>query len=159
MNRRTSFVQRLRLLCMALWVALLGGSFSNASAQAPATAAPAPAKPELIVQTGHFGDVVVVKYSPNGSFIASGSEDNTVKLWDVTTGKVVRTLVAHRGYITALDFSASGDMLVTAAKDNTIRIWDVRKGTEVRSLPGHSFYASAVVFSPTNNIIASCSID
>ena len=159
MNRRTSFVQRLRLLCMALWVALLGGSFSNASAQAPATAAPAPAKPELIVQTGHFGDVVVVKYSPNGSFIASGSEDNTVKLWDVTTGKVVRTLVAHRGYITALDFSASGDMLVTAAKDNTIRIWDVRKGTEVRSLPGHSFYASAVAFSPTNNIIASCSID
>ena len=144
---------------MALWVALLGGSFSNASAQAPATAAPAPAKPELIVQTGHFGDVVVVKYSPNGSFIASGSEDNTVKLWDVTTGKVVRTLVAHRGYITALDFSASGDMLVTAAKDNTIRIWDVRKGTEVRSLPGHSFYASAVAFSPTNNIIASCSID
>ena len=159
MNRRTSFVQRLRLLCVALWVALLGGSFSNASAQAPATAAPAPAKPELIVQTGHFGDVVVVKYSPNGSFIASGSEDNTVKLWDVTTGKVVRTLVAHRGYITALDFNASGDMLVTASKDNTIRIWDVRKGTEVRSLPGHSFYASAVAFSPTNNIIASCSID
>ncbi len=159
MNRRTSFVPPRLLLALAFLVALGGGyPPPRAFAQVAATAQ-TPTKPELIVQTGHFGDVVVVKYSPNGNFIASGSEDNTVKLWDVTTGKVVRTFVAHRGYITALDFNAAGDMLVTAAKDNTIRIWDVRKGTEVRTLPGHSFYASAVAFSPTNNIIASCSID
>lgn len=159
MNRRTSFVPQRLLLALAFLVSL-GVSYPppRAFAQVAATAQ-TPTKPELIVQTGHFGDVVVVKYSPNGNFIASGSEDNTVKLWDVTTGKVVRTFVSHRGYITALDFNAAGDMLVTAAKDNSIRIWDVRKGTEVRTLPGHSFYASAVAFSPTNNIIASCSID
>ncbi len=132
---------------------------ANANAANANAAKPDQSKPTLVVQTGHFGDIIAVKFSPNGNFIASGSEDNTVKLWDATTGKIVKTFVAHRGYITALDFNAAGDMLVTASKDNTIRIWDVKSGAEIRQLPAHSFYASSVAFSPTNNIIASCSID
>jgi WD40 repeat protein len=149
-RRLLSFLSAASVIFCAFAATFLFAQAPNAADQS---------KPTLVVQTGHFGDIVVVKYSPNGQYVASGSEDNTVKLWDATSGKIVKTFVAHRGYITSLDFNAAGDMLVTAAKDNTIRIWDVKSGNEVRQLPGHSFYASSVAFSPTNNIIASCSID
>lgn len=116
-------------------------------------------KPDLMVQTGHFGDIIDLMFSPSGQFVASGSEDNTVKVWDATTGMIIRSFINHKGYITALDMNAAGDMLVSAAKDNTIRLWDLKIGKEIRQLPAHSFYASTVAFSPTNNIIASASID
>jgi WD40 repeat protein len=145
---------KLPALVVILLVVLLAW-YAPAQTQTPSQST----KPELIVQTGHFGFIVDVMYSPNGQFIASGAEDNTVKIWDGATGMVTRTFVGHKGYITSLDINAAGDMLVSASKDNTIRLWDLKNGKELRQLPAHSFYASAVAFSPTNNIIASVSID
>jgi WD40 repeat protein len=147
------FTTQLRLLALAcLWAVAVVAASGTAHAQSAA-------KPDLIVQTGHFGDVVSVKFAPNGQFLGSGAEDNTVKIWDPTTGMVIRSFVGHKGYITSLDFNSAGDMMVSASKDNTIRLWDLKTGKELRQLPAHSFYASAVMFSPTNNIIASASID
>lgn len=49
-------------------------------------------KPELVVQTGHSDDVMSIAFSPDGKILASGSSDGTIKLWDVATGKEIRTL-------------------------------------------------------------------
>lgn len=62
-------------------------------------------KPELVVQTGHPSGVMSVAFSPDGKILASGSFDNTVKLWDVSTGTELRTLKVHSNGVVSVAFS------------------------------------------------------
>ena len=62
-------------------------------------------------------------YSPDGTTIASGDEDGTVKLWDPNTGRERCTLVGHTGKVRALAFSPDGSVLATGDAGGTIRLW------------------------------------
>jgi WD40 repeat protein len=74
---------------------------------------------------GHKGSVFV-RFSPDGTLLASGSAaDDTVKLWDVATGKERGALQGHKGGITVLGFSADGKRAATASKDGTVKLWDL----------------------------------
>src|SRR5215831_11753373 len=95
-------------------------------------------KPELVVQTGHSGLVAAVAFSTDGKTLASGSGDNTIKLWDVTSGNELRTLKGHSDLITSEAFSADGKTLASGSWDRTIKLWDVTSGNELRTLKGHS---------------------
>jgi hypothetical protein len=70
----------------------LGLTSSSAQSASPAETTPQIDKPEPVIQTEHTKPIRVVTVSPNGRWLASGSEDNTVKLWDATTGNLLRTL-------------------------------------------------------------------
>lgn len=63
---------------------------------------------ETIIQKGHSASVKAVAVSPNGMYLATGSRDKTVKIWDRQTGLEIRTLVGHEHTINALDFSPNG---------------------------------------------------
>jgi WD40 repeat protein len=107
-------------------------------------------KPHLVAQTGHTRAVTSVAFSPDGKLVASGSGDETVKLWDVATGAELRTLMAHSGGVRSVVFSPDGRTLVIS--DGTIR--EVATGEEVDKItPGFSL----VAFSPDGNTFATAS--
>jgi WD40 repeat protein len=73
---------------------------------------------------GHVGQVNSVCYSRDGSRIASGSSDRTIKVWDAVTGQELLTLEGHSGSVTCLAFSADGRRLFSLCSSRTLRVWD-----------------------------------
>jgi len=107
----------------------------------------------------HSDPVLSVAFSPDGRLLASGSWDRTIRLWDVGTGQVVRTLSGHTGWVRSVAFSPDGRLLASGSRDRTIRLWDVEAGQVVRTLSGHTDWVSSVAFSPDGRLLASGSDD
>ncbi|KAG8908519.1 protein with putative role during mitosis [Tulasnella sp. 403] len=63
-----------------------------------------------------------------GLYIATGARDKIIKLWDVTTGQVLRNLAGHTNWVRALVFHPTGKFLLSAADDYSIRVWDLKTG-------------------------------
>lgn len=116
-------------------------------------------KPELVVQTGHSGAVKTVAFSPDGKTLASGSEDNTIKLWELATGRELRAFTGHSDNVFSVAFSPDGKILASGSVDRTIRLWDVAKGQELRTLSGHANSIFSVAFSFDGKTLASGSGD
>jgi len=74
-------------------------------------------KPELVVQTGHTLFVWSIAFSPAGKLLASGSADKTIKLWDVNTGRELRTLSGHISQVASVTFSPDGRTLASGSLD------------------------------------------
>ena len=80
----------------------------------------------LWILKGHAGTVTSVAFSPSGKILASGSADQRVRLWDLTTGKLLHTFSNHTSKISALAF-AKDDVLVSGSSDGTVFIWNLDK--------------------------------
>ena len=108
---------------------------------------------------GHQGNVGAIAFSPDGTVLASGSHDKTVKLWDIATGDVLRTLAGHTDWVRSVAFSPDGTLLASASDDDTVKLWDPRTGVLVRTLTGHADWVQSVAFSPDGTLLASASDD
>ncbi|WP_017319066.1 serine/threonine-protein kinase [Mastigocladopsis repens] len=101
---------------------------------------------------GHSSMVLAVAISSNGQLLASGSNDNTIKLWQLETGKPLRTLgrwfSGHSNIVHAVALSPDGQLLASGSWDETIKLWQVTTGKQIRTLTSHGNWINSVAFSP-----------
>lgn len=109
----------------------------------------------------HSAAVHCVALSPDSRLLASGSDDQTVRLWNLEQpGSLVRTLKNHTGSVHTVAFSHDGNLLATGSKDTTVQLWDLKQLDEPRNLlKGHSSSVYAVTFSPDGKFLATGSKD
>ena len=96
---------------------------------------------------GHAAGVRSVTLSGDGRILVSGSDENTIKVWDLGTGHVLRTLEGHAGGLSSVALSGDGRTLVSGSLDTTIKIWDLGTGRMLRTLEGHAGGVSSVALS------------
>jgi WD40 repeat protein len=116
-------------------------------------------KTEIKVQLGHPSDVTSVAFSPDGRYALSGSVDKTLKLWEVSSGKVVRTFSGHSNSVNSVAFSPDGKYALSGSVDKTLKLWEVASGKVVRTFAGHSDEVNSVAFSPDGKYLLSGSSD
>jgi WD40 repeat protein/cytoskeletal protein RodZ len=105
--------------------------------------------------------VTSVAFSPDGLRIVSGSDDNTLRLWDAKTGLPIgQPLTGHSNWVTSVAFSPDGLRIVSGSSDKTLRLWDAKTGQPIgQPLKGHSYNVWSVAFSPDGLRIVSGSSD
>jgi WD40 repeat protein len=85
------------------------------------------------VLRGHTGWITRIAWSPDGSYLASPSADNTIRIWDMRSGACMRILKDHTDMIYSVAWSPDGQRLASASGDNTLRLWDAASGKSTPS--------------------------
>ena len=87
----------------------------------------------LLSFTGHSGGVTSVAIAPDGRTALSGSWDKTLKLWDLASGKELRTFTGHSGGVTSVAIAPDGRTALSGSRDKTLRLWDFTRGVAHRA--------------------------
>jgi len=110
-----------------------------------------------LLQLAHAGEVNAVAFSPDGTRLATGSGDGTVRVWDVRTGEP-QLEVAHAEFVLSVAFSSGGTRLATGSGDGTARVWDAVTGEPLLDV-AHGEWVHAAVFNRQGTLLATAGRD
>jgi tetratricopeptide (TPR) repeat protein len=108
---------------------------------------------------GYLDEVYGIAMNPEGEILASGSSDGTIRLWELSSGRVLLTLTGHTSYVHSLAFSSDGKILASGSSDQTIKLWELPSGRELRTFAGHTSDVYDIAISFDDKILASGSSD
>jgi WD40 repeat protein len=117
--------------------------------------------PRLTLRARVAGPGVNVAFSPDGRRLATGGEENTVKIRDVQDGRELHTLRGHNGDVYAVAFSPDdeGRWIASAGEDSAVKVWDSHTGKLIGNFRGHTSVVTSVAFSADGRRLVSGSRD
>ncbi|MDJ0702624.1 MAG: GTP-binding protein [Leptolyngbyaceae cyanobacterium MO_188.B28] len=108
---------------------------------------------------GHTDYIGRIAWSPDGQFLASPSNDQTIRIWNVARGECTAVLKGHTNTVFSVAWSPDGQRLASAAGDKTIRLWNAANGQHLQTLEGHTNSVLSVAWSHDGQRLASASSD
>ena len=120
---------------------------------------PARANQRRITLHEHTNWIRSVAFQPHGELLASGSDDETVRIWNRQTGQCIKTLEGHSGRVRGVAFHPDGRLLASGSEDGSIRLWDLTTWDCIAVLEGHLQRVLTLAFSPDGKFLASGSND
>ncbi|MFO1042371.1 MAG: protein kinase [Planctomycetaceae bacterium] len=108
---------------------------------------------------GHVGRVGAVAYAPDGQRLATGGDDNTIRIWEAATGREIACLNGHTGSVNGVAWSPDGIRLASASTDGCAWIWDVTSGKVLRQLCGPGKRVTAIAWRPDGARVATTGYD
>jgi WD40 repeat protein len=116
-------------------------------------------KAELILPIGHIDKINSIAFSNDNKYILSGSSDRTAKIWEVKTGKELKTFSGHSDKITSVCFSPDNRSIFTASSDKTIKQWNYSSGEVIKTFNGHTSGINSIAISNDKKFLVSGSAD
>jgi WD40 repeat protein len=98
------------------------------------------------IKNGHSDTVYGITFSPDNKMIATGSADKFVKVWEIPSGKFVKSFEGHTHHVLDVGWMSDGKLLASAGGDNTVKVWDFEKGEQARTIQAHGKQVTRLVF-------------
>src|SRR5260370_1386215 len=129
----------LRCLAGFMITASLEGCAQSLSSSSTAVPVPTPRPRGSVFYTyhGHSDILNTVAWSPDGKYIASGSADGTVRMWEVATGKQKYVYRGHLASVNSLVWSPDSQRIASGSSDKTVQVWDATTGNHRYTYLGH----------------------
>jgi WD40 repeat protein len=116
-------------------------------------------KPTGEIKNGHSDTVYGLSFSPDAKMIATCSADKFIKVWELPSGKFVKSFEGHTHHVLDVGWAGDGKLLASAGGDNTVKVWDFEKGEQARTINAHGKQVTRLLFIGQKAEILTCGGD